>query len=213
MFKKLLRLLSAAEEILFGEEEENNRSEGKEPESAGAAPKQDNVLMHPRYWVVSNYDRVDFQKNPTMKTMAQRGLKNGEIANIDEKIYKLSVSALFDTLVKHFKQELPRDHGKWTIQIEDNHILINVQLERMDAWTDMTRAWSTAKENVGIQGVIMPDSQESWDRVELQANIKIPIANIQLNGESPLIWNLLQSNRERPIVWDGALWIPKLKSE
>ena len=201
----MIQLLKELWERLHKAPEEKTQSP---IESASTPSWRTEVLVHPNYWVESNFTRVD-KLAPLLKDFIDAALHDGRVKDIEREVATDAISLLKETLVIQLHTNVGKDAGAWEVKHGNDLLQATVQVKEEKGWDQAVGAWTSTKEVVVDYGMKLSNVEEVWDRASLTGRIKVPTGQFRLNVDSPLMWTVLYRSRKFPILWKNKLWIPK----
>lgn len=190
------------------------RVQGKEelehpPLKSTSAPTWNaEVVVHPQYWIESNFTLVE-KMLPLLVPFMSKALEAGHITDIARETAQDSINLLQESIVIQLKTHVSPTDGAWSLKGADNRINLVVRAKREEVLQSAIDAWENTKKVVTSHGLKLQDVEEDWDRVQLTGDVRIPTAKLQLDISSTLLWNVLHRNKNRTILWKHKIWLPK----
>lgn len=165
------------------------------------------VVEHPQYWVETNYVEAKGD-NPIVKALTKK-----TVIDVMQTVHRNAVQVMFDCMRIQLKSTIGFEDGAWRAWVKDGHMCVEVILHKPETLALLTTACTTAAENIRTHGIKFekfPVQLVKHEESEQQrAMVDIPVRNVQVDIGAPLMWMVLHHNKERPIVWDKKLWLPK----
>lgn len=168
-----------------------------------------NIVEHPQYWVETHYVEAKGD-NPIVKALTKNA-----VIDVMTTVHRDAVQLMFDCLRIQLKSIIGFEDGAWRAWVKNDHMCAEVILHKPEALQLLKTACSTAAENIRIHGIqfdkflVEVTQNEEGTQQQQRAMVDVPIRNVQLNIDAPLVWMVLHRNKERPIMWDKKLWLPK----
>ena len=169
---------------------------------------QPTVIVHPQYWIGSNFYLVE-KLPPFLKRFFEFALRNKYIVDLSMELTLDTVKFLHETVVIQLGSHLTTEDGKWTVVTKNSIIQVRAELTAEASWPNLMRAWTVIQEIIVQSGLTLSGIEEEWDRQNLIGSVKIPTNKLNFSTESSLLWNVLYRNKNRVILWNSKLWVPK----
>lgn len=177
-------------------------------ESASTPSWRTEVVIHPNYWVESNFTRVD-KLAPLLKDFIDAALHDGRIKDVSREIATDTISLLRETLVIQLHANIGVNDGAWEVKHKDDVLQVTAQVKDGKKWDQVVSAWASTQKIVVEYGIQLSDSKEEWDHASLTGHIKVHTKQLRLDVDSSLLWTVLYRSRKFPILWKNKLWMPK----
>lgn len=177
-------------------------------ERARAPSWRPEILVHPNYWIESNFTRIE-KLAPFFKGIVDHALHNGQIKDINREVATDAISLLHETLSIQLHTHIGAEEGQWVVKHQNDILLAEVRVQEDTTWPRVMTAWTITQKIALDYGMQLKDSEEEWDVAALTGRIKVPTGQFRLNVDSPLMWTVLHRSRKFPILWKDKLWMPK----
>ncbi len=165
------------------------------------------IVEHPQYWVESHYVEAP-ESNPVVDVLTKNA-----VIDVMKTVHHDAVHVMFDCMRHQLKSTLGFEDGAWRAWVKDHRMCAEVILHKPEALPLVKRACENAAERIRTHGIQFTGFSVSVikppEATQQRATIEVPVRNVQLDIDSPLVWLVLRRNQERPIVWDKKLWLPK----
>ena len=155
------------------------------------------IIEHPQYWVETHYTEATPNTPPT------------EATDVMRTVHKKAVGLLFDCVRIQLKGAVKPGDGEWRASVRDGQLRVEVNLKTEHTLEQVEMACNTAAEIIRTHGIKFGQFPLKVNTQARKALIEMPVNNIDVTIEAPMMWVVLHNNRERPIVWNGKLWLPK----
>ena len=182
-------------------------------EGAPDAPKgQLEVVEHPQYWVETHYIATP-PGNPILSSMTEHAQKKGTVVDVMQNVHRDAVLLMFNCVRSQLKESISFDDGAWRAGVQEGRLLVEVVLHKEETLHRVEEAWQTATQNMRRHGIQIQNYPVNVRRgaTPTRATIEVPVINVKLDIDAPLIWMVLRQNINKPILWDKKVWLPKTK--
>lgn len=167
------------------------------PEDVTLPSWKTEIIEHPQYWVETNY------------TEAAPDAPSTKAADVMRTVHREAVLLMFNTLRIQLKHGVRPEDGEWQASVRDDLLHIEMTIKSDSALHQLKTAVGAATDTIRTHGIRIMGFPMKVDNAAKQASIELPVSNVELAIEAPLVWTVLQRNRDKPILWQGKLWLPK----
>jgi len=173
------------------------------------------VVVHPQYWIETNFKPVDNMAPPTIALM-NKALKQGLVKDIAKETAQDSVNLLREAVIIQMKEYVAIEDGSWALQGKNGVMSLAVHVTKEEALTLAKKGWENVKAAATRHGIQLNNVKEDWNKKQLvggvqvlTGGVQIPIDKLQLDIDSTLLWNVLHRNKKSTILWKQKIWMPK----
>jgi hypothetical protein len=158
---------------------------------------QTEIIEHPQYWVETNY------------TEAQPDTPRIKATDVMRSVHREAVMIMFNTLRLQLKHAVRPEDGEWEGWVRDGLLHVELKMKSGSTMPRVETAIGAAADTIRTHGVQFEGFPVKVNAATHQVDIDLPVGNVELAIEAPLVWAILQRNRSKPILWQGKIWIPK----
>jgi hypothetical protein len=76
-------------------------------------------------------------------------------------------------------------------------------------WEVGKNVWARISELIDGHGISIPNIEENWNEEQLRIELHLSLKQIKFALDSPVFWTVLHKNKDKMIVWENKVWVPK----
>jgi len=169
------------------------------------------IVEHPQYWIEVNYEKAPEKGSLRERLRGRQAQELPPPVDVKRVIHEQATMLVFQTVRHQLKRHIAETEANWVAEVKNSRLHVELEMTTEASLSQFQQACNVAMEIVRSHGIMMNNFPVGVKEVEgkKHALVDVSIASFKFDVNTPLVWIVLQRNKENPIIWEGQLWLPK----